>query len=200
MPEKAHVTSVEAIDDFRSSVIVYVSKARPALEEVTSEVLRMRLWLENDQRAVLEGLVRRRRKELEQAQAALASARMAVIKHETTAEQMAVGRAKRNLEEAEHKLKRLKYWDREFATVVEPLAKQLEKLHTVLSSDLGKAAAQLQRVVTRLSDYAGIAPANSAGAPVSGGVEPGDSGAATASPAAGTGEGTPGGGPGPEVL
>lgn len=162
MPDKAHVTSVEAIDDFRTQLILYVSKARPALEEVTSDVLRMRLWLENDQRTVLEGRVRRRRKELEQAQATLASARMAVIRHETSAEQLAVVRAKRQLEEAELTLKRLKYWDREFVTVVEPLAKQLEKLHTVLSNDLGKAAAQLARVVSMLSAYADIVPAPAA--------------------------------------
>ena len=163
MPEKAHVTSVEAIDEFRANLIVYVSKARPALEEVTSEVLRMRLWLENDQRAALEGLVRRQRKELEQAQATLASARMAVIKHEISGEQLAVTRAKRTVEEAEHKLKRLKYWDREFATVVEPLAKQLEKLHTVLSSDLGKASAYLSRVVAQLGAYADVLRASPTG-------------------------------------
>lgn len=158
MPDKANVSSVEAIEDFRSNLIVYVSKARPALEEVTSEVLRMRLWLENDQRAVLERLVRQRHKELEQAQGALTSARMAIIKRDTSAEQVAVLRAKRQLEEAERKLKRLKYWDREFSTQVEPLAKQLEKLHTVLSNDLGKAAAQLGRVVDALNVYAGVAP------------------------------------------
>jgi hypothetical protein len=162
MPEKANVTSVEAIDDFRTQLILYVSKARPALEEVTSEVLRMRLWLENDQRAVLEALVRRRRKEFDQAQATLSSARMAVIKHDTTAEQMMAVRARRALEEAETKLKRLKYWDREFATVVEPLAKQLEKLHTVLSNDMNRATAHLARVVQMLSAYADVLPESAA--------------------------------------
>jgi hypothetical protein len=158
MPEKAHVTSVEAIEQFRTQLILYVNKARPALEEVTSEVLRMRLWLENDQRSALEGLVRRRRKELEQAQAALSSARKAVIRHETASQQMAVTRARRLLDEAEFKLKRVKYWDREFATVVEPLAKQLEKLHTVLSNDMNLATAHLARVVSMLGAYADVAP------------------------------------------
>ena len=183
MPEKAHVTSVEAIDNFRAQLIVYVSKARPALEEVTSEVLRMRLWLENEQRATLEALVRRRRKEFDQAQAALSSARMAVIKHDNSAEQMAVTRARRRHEEAEHKLKRLKYWDREFATVVEPLAKQLEKLHTVLSNDMGKAAAHLARVVSMLDAYADVAPgpadAAGAGPALSAPVESGPGAAST---------------------
>ncbi len=76
MPQKAHVTSVEALEAFRSSLIVYVSKARPTLEEVTADVLRTRLWLETEQRTHWEGQVRRRAKELEQAQAALFSARI----------------------------------------------------------------------------------------------------------------------------
>ncbi len=156
MPEKANVTSLEAIEDFRAQLLVYVNKARPALEEVSSDVLRLRLWLENDQRMALEAMVRRRRKELDQAQAALTSARMAIIKHETSAEQLAVTRARRKLEEAETKLKRVKYWDREFSTVVEPMAKQLEKLHTVLANDMGKAAAHLARVIHTLSRYADI--------------------------------------------
>jgi len=66
--------------------------------------------------------------------------------------------ARRALEESEAKLKRVKYWDREFSTVVEPMAKQLEKLHTVLANDMGKAAAHLARVVHTLTQYADIHP------------------------------------------
>jgi hypothetical protein len=158
MPDKANVTSVEAIEDFRAKLVIYISKARPALEEVSSDVLRLRLWLENDQRMALEGLARRRRKEFDNAQAALTSARMAIIKHETSAEQLAVTRARRSLEESETKLKRVKYWDREFSTVVEPMAKQLEKLHTVLANDMGKAVAHLAKIIHTLSQYADIHP------------------------------------------
>jgi len=165
MPEKAHVTSVEAIEDFRTQLILYISKARPALEEVSSDVLRMRLWLENEQRTNLEALVRRRYKELEQAQATLSNARIAVFKHDATAEQLAVTRAKRAHEEAEHKLKRLKYWDREFATLVEPLAKQLEKLHTVLANDMTRATIQLARLIETLSTYADMRPNADASSP-----------------------------------
>ena len=66
MPEQAHVSSVEALEAFRTSLILYLNKARPTLEEVSSDVLRMKLWLENDQRVHWENQVRRRIKELEQ--------------------------------------------------------------------------------------------------------------------------------------
>src|SRR5438046_9744601 len=74
MPQRAQVTSVEALEAFRASLIVYLSKARPTLEEVSADVLRTRLWLENEQRTHWENQVRRRHKELEQAQKALFSA------------------------------------------------------------------------------------------------------------------------------
>ena len=86
MPERAHVTSLEALESFRANLILYVSKARPALEEVSAEVLRTKLWLENDQRVHWEGQFRRRAKALEQAQQALSSARMSSLHNAGTAD------------------------------------------------------------------------------------------------------------------
>ncbi len=42
MPERAHVTSVDALESFRANLIIYLSKARPTLEEVSADVQRMR--------------------------------------------------------------------------------------------------------------------------------------------------------------
>ena len=158
MPQKAHITSVEALEAFRSSLIVYVSKARPTLEEVSADVLRTRLWLQNEQRTHWEAQVRRRAKELEQAQAALFSARLSNLREESAAEQMAFHRAKRSLEEAETKLRTLKQWNREFDNRVDPLSKQTEKLHTVLANDMVKAIAYLTEAIKTLTDYSEIGP------------------------------------------
>ena len=158
MPEQAHVSSVEALEAFRTSLILYLNKARPTLEEVSSDVLRMKLWLENDQRVHWENQVRRRIKELEQAQQALSSAQMSNLRDATAAEQMAVHKARRAREEAETKLKTLKKWDREFESRVEPLAKQLQKLHTLLSHDMLQANAYLLQAITTLAAYAETAP------------------------------------------
>ena len=158
MPQKAHVTSVEALEAFRSSLIVYVSKARPTLEEVSADVLRTRLWLQNEQRTHWESQARRRVKELEQAQAALFSARLSNLREESAAEQMAFHRAKRSLEEAEGKLRTLKQWNREFDSRVEPLTKQTEKLHTVLTNDMAKAIAYLTEAIKTLGEYTEIGP------------------------------------------
>jgi hypothetical protein len=158
MPQRAQVTSVEALEAFRSTLIVYLSKARPTLEEVSADVLRTRLWLENEQRTRWENEARRRHKELEQAQSALFSARLSNLRKETAAEVMAVHRARRSLDEAQSKLLVLKRWLREFDAQAQPLLKQMEKLHTVLANDMVKAVAYLGQAVNTLDAYAGMTP------------------------------------------
>jgi len=156
MPEKAHVSSIEALEAFRTTLILYLSKARPTLDEISAEVMRTRTWLENDQRTHWEHEVQRRRRALQEAQQALFSARLSTFRDESSAEQMAVHRTKRACDAAEEKLKIVKKWDRDFDGRVEPLVKQTEKLHTVLANDMIQALAYLAQAIRTLSDYAGI--------------------------------------------
>jgi hypothetical protein len=67
MAERAQVTSVEAIESFRASLILFISKVRPTLEEVSDEVQRLQFWLQNDQRRHWEGELRKRGLKLEEA-------------------------------------------------------------------------------------------------------------------------------------
>ena len=101
MPERAHVTSVEALESFRSNLIVYLSKARPALEEVSADVQRMRGWLEGEQRTYWESEVRRRSQAWQEARQTLFSAKLSGLREASAAEQMTVQRTKRALDEAE---------------------------------------------------------------------------------------------------
>src|ERR1051325_4184757 len=156
MPDQAKVTSLDALEAFRSSLIIYLSKARPTLEEVSADAMRTRLWLENEQRTYWESQFRSRAKDLEQAQAALFSARVSHLGKETAAEQMAVHRAKRAMDQAEVKLRVLKKWNREFDSRVQPLVKQTEKLHTVLTNDMAKGVAYLTQAIKTLAAYAEI--------------------------------------------
>ena len=172
MSTRAIVTSVEAVEAFRSMLLVYLSKARPTLEEVSAEVMRTRLWLENDQRVHWESELRRRTKALEEAQQALFSSRLGCLSKETAAEQMAVHRARRLVDQAEDKLRVLKKWNREFDGRVQPLVKQMEKLHTVLSNDMIKAAAYLAETVKTLSAYADTTPPPSVTSEASGAQTP----------------------------
>src|SRR5262249_14960182 len=113
-------------------------------------------WLENDQRLHWENEVKRRTKGLEQAQQSLFSAKLGLLRQETSAEQLAVHRAKRALEEADTKLRIVKKWDREFDGQVQPLLKQMEKLHSVLANDMAKAVAYLTEVIKSLAAYSEV--------------------------------------------
>jgi hypothetical protein len=165
MADRANVSSVDALEEFRSALIVYVSKARPTLEEVSSEIQRVRSWLQNDQRVYWEGQMRKRLQVLDTAKAALSSARMALLKKDTTLEQMAVHKATRAVQEAEAKLKVLKQWNREFDGQVDPLSRQLDKLHTILSHDMMQAVAYLARAITTLQAYMEASPSQLEPAP-----------------------------------
>jgi hypothetical protein len=157
MAERAQVTSIEAIESFRSNLIVFLSKARPAVEEVSNEVMRARLWVQGEQRKHWENQLRLRMRKLERAQAELSSARMSIIQTPNTAQLLEVQRAQRAVREAEAKLALLRKWDRELENRSEPLLKQVEQLHGFLSSDMAKAIAALAQTVKALEAYADVA-------------------------------------------
>ena len=158
MATNANVSSVESIDLFRAALLVYLSKARPVLEDACDEVSRTRQWLQQVQRIHWENEVRKRTRLLENAQQALFSANVANLREPGMAEKNAVMRAKRSLTEAEDKLGNVKRWTRDFDQHVSPLVKQLEQLRTTLVNDMPKAAAHLSQVVKTLDAYANVAP------------------------------------------
>jgi hypothetical protein len=164
MATNANVTSTEAIAAFRSALLVYVSKAKPVLEDACDEVARMRMWLQSSQRVHWENEVRKRTRILENAQQALFSQSIGSLRDPGMAEKMAVTKAKRALVEADEKLQAVKRWNREFDHLAAPMVKHFESLRTALANDMPKAAAQLSNIVRTLDAYANVSPGGVAGA------------------------------------
>ena len=154
MATQAQITSVEAIELFRAALIVFTSQARPALEEVSGEMTRTRLWLQNDQRRFWENERRVRSKKLEQAQQELFTARLSQFQESTSLLMMSVHRAQNAVRLAEEKLVRLKQWDRELENRSAPLLKEVEQLHGFLTAEMPRAIAYLGQVVKTLDAYA----------------------------------------------
>jgi hypothetical protein len=168
MALRANITSVEAIESFRANLIVYLSKAKPCLEEANAEIVRTRVWLETTQRIHWEGVVKKRARELEEAKAALFSSKLSQLREVSSAEQLAVTKAKRNLDEAEAKLRIIRRWEREFENLIEPMSRKLEKMQAVLMDDLAKGTVSLAQTVETLDAYARVtsgvgAPSGSSG-------------------------------------
>ncbi|WP_193214235.1 hypothetical protein [Luteolibacter marinus] len=160
MDGQARVGSVDAIEAFRGTLIRYAGRVRRALDDVTGEVKRTRGWLETEQRQKWEGEYRRRARRLEQAEQELFSARMSAMKNDKSAQQMAVHRARRAMEEAEEKLRVIKRWRQAYDASVEALAKQLEPLHETVSRRMPRGVVSLDNTVRHLQEYAqtGVAP------------------------------------------
>jgi hypothetical protein len=158
VPERAKVSSIEALESFRTSLIIYLEKATGALDEISDDVLRTRLWLQNDRRAHWEREVRRRSRELEEKQQELFSARLSGLMEATQVQQMAVAKARRALGEAEAGLNLVKQWNRQYDSRVRPLARDVDKLRDVLVGHMGKAVAYLTQAIKTLDAYADLAP------------------------------------------
>jgi hypothetical protein len=163
MADRAHVTSIEAVEDFRASLVVFVEKARPALDDVVGEVIRTRVWLENDRRGYWENQLRRRAMVLDEAEQSLFGVRLSPLREAKEEHRRAVFRARQAVAEAEAKVRAVKRWSREYASEVEPLVKQLEDLRGFMLLEMPNALAELARIIEALAAYAGIGPVGSAG-------------------------------------
>ncbi|MBI3853854.1 MAG: hypothetical protein HY298_26815 [Verrucomicrobia bacterium] len=158
MPEKAKVTSIEALESFRSSLIVYLANAMRVLDEISGDVQRTRLWIEDDRLGHWQHETQRRTRKLQEKQHELFSARMSSLREATQAENMAVLKAKRALNEAQAKLDLVKKWNRHYDNRVQPLAKDVDKLRDVLAVHMGKAVVYLTQAIRTLGDYADLSP------------------------------------------
>lgn len=158
MPQQAKVTSVEAIQAFRSQLVVYISQMRPVLDEISSEVLRTRSWLEDDRRRYWQQEMRVKSRKLEDAKQELFTASLSKMSEGTSFQQMAVQRAQRDMRMVEEKMAVIKRWDRDLDNKTSPLVKQMEQLHGFLAVEMEKAVAYLDQAITALDAYRSVAP------------------------------------------
>jgi hypothetical protein len=153
MSDRAEVSSVDAIAEFRTALLVYISKVRPLLDDSADEIFRTREWLRVTQRIHWENQVRLRTRELADAQQALFSAELAKLRPATNAEIMAVQKARRALAAAEDKLRTLKRVAMNFEKEAVPRLKQVENLRSIVATDLQDAVHFLERIVGTLDRY-----------------------------------------------
>ena len=158
MSAQAQVGSIESLESFRSDLINFISQMQPAIDEVSGEVVRVRVWLQGEQRTFWETQLRRRQRKLEEVQAELFNARISLMNDSCILPQMAVQQAKRAVEEAEQKLTALKKWERELEKIATPLLKQVEQLRGFLAADMTQGVASLTESIKSLEAYTQVLP------------------------------------------
>jgi Tfp pilus assembly PilM family ATPase len=158
MAGQAQITSVEAIESFRADLVVYLAQMRPVLDEITSEVLHTRSWLQDDRRRFWQQELRVRGRRLEDARQELFNVSMSRMNEAKSSQQMAAQRAQRDLRAVEDKLAIIKKWDRELDDRSAPLVKQMEQLHGFLTVEMARAVAYLDQALKALEAYQRVAP------------------------------------------
>jgi len=153
MAEQAQITSFDALESFRTNLILFLHKAHARVDEVGDEIRRTRGWLQSDRRVHWEGEIRRRRRALDLAEQELLNARMSSLRENLTREMVAARQAKQALAEAEEKLQNVKLWIRNYESLIAPLQKKLESLRGVLDHDLPKAVSYLVQTQQNLAEY-----------------------------------------------
>jgi hypothetical protein len=158
MADQAKVTSLDALDSFRAAAIIFMTKARTAVDQGSDEVRRARQWLEHDRRPYWENEVKRRTRNMERAEQELLSARYSEFNDTQTMQRSAVRKAKEAVAEAEDKLRRIKGWSRNFDTSFDPLVRKLDVLRQYLENDIPKAITYIVQVQRTLEAYAEVSP------------------------------------------
>lgn len=153
MADQARISNLDALESFRSALIVFISKTRQSLDMAQDAVKKTRGWLQTEQPAFWSAQIRSRQKKLDQANAELMSARMSEFVEAPAAQQMAVRKAKAALEEAQAKLERTKTWARDYDRAVDPMSRKLDGLRDFIENDLTLATAHLVEIQKILDAY-----------------------------------------------
>ena len=153
MVEQAKITSIDVLERFRASLIVFLTKARRAVDQVGDDCKRTGFWVQSDQRTFWETQLRKRMKVYDRVQQELLTAKLSSFRDNLMAEQAAVRKAKREVEEAELKLRNVKHWTREFDRTAEPMLRRLEMIRQFLDHELPQAVAYLAQAQKTLDGY-----------------------------------------------
>lgn len=151
---EAHVTHLEALERFRSSLVLFVERASLIVDEVSDEVKRTRIWLQTEQKLKIGQEMKRRERDLERLEQELFSARLSDNAQKKTGVQMQVNHRRRELRELESSLRALAGWLRNFDSTVEVKARKVEKLRHHLDIETVRAISFLAEAIRNLDAYA----------------------------------------------
>lgn len=161
MSGAAKVHSVEAIRDLKIAYCKLSEEVQRALDQRNIQIRKFVDWLNTDQRNYWLAELKVRKKELDEATAALSRKKLSAGARDgaqASAERVAVRKAKERIEQAERKLKAIQHW----SSVVEQAVRNYEGPSRQLSSYLQTAAPKgvqmLDGALAALDAYTQSAP------------------------------------------
>ncbi|MEO6848480.1 MAG: hypothetical protein ABI443_12255 [Chthoniobacterales bacterium] len=164
MATQANITSLDALEHFRSSLIIFIKKAHNAIDGVSEDIRRTRTWVQSDQRVHWENEVKKRRRAYDQAQQDMLAAKLSSMRDDLTLPMSIVRKTKAAIEEAEDKLRKVKHWGRNYEAAIDPGSKRLESLRQILDGDMKDAVTLLVQIQKTLGGYADLGVFTESGA------------------------------------
>lgn len=157
MDPKAHVTSIDAVHQFRAELRRYEEKVRDTLDQMLKEAQRAVDWVESDRGRYWPSEMRKAENRLASARSDLERAKLAKRSNESKDcydEQLFVDRAKSRLRLSEDKIRVVRHWRHLLRQNADELEGKLARLTQYLEVDLPKALASLDRMTRALDKYA----------------------------------------------
>jgi len=153
LADQAHVSDIERLERFRSSLRVFLEKAGLILNEVGDEVKRTRIWLQSEQKLRLTGEMGRKRKELETMEQELFSARLSNLREGKTGFQKRINQKRREIRELEGKMRAVSAWLRNFDSKVETELRKVDRLRLLFDTEMVGALQYLAEASQNLRSY-----------------------------------------------
>ena len=165
MSDQVRISSIDALEAFRADLVQYIAKARVALEDMEGDVRRTQTWLDTDRVQYWGGQIKMWTKKLEQAEQELYSANLTSPHSANAFQKMAVTKARRNLEQAEEKMRVVKKWRQTFENRATPLLRQLDPMFFIVGQQLPKGVFALGESIKALQAYSEKMPTTKSPAP-----------------------------------
>jgi hypothetical protein len=158
----ARVESIDALKFFRIALLKFAEVVVGALNHAESEVDRTLIWLEGEQKAHWQGQIRKRTELVNKARQAVNDKKLYKTfdgrPQSAVEEEQALAVAIRRLEEANIKYENVVRHTRRLHKESLLFKGQLQRLGTLLQTDLPMAVARLDEMVKTLEAYVSLAP------------------------------------------
>jgi transposase len=164
MPDTARVTSIDAVKEFRETLVIFCENVRAGLCANEMESRHVLDWLMSQQPGYWTRQLRERQKELAQAQADMHRMKMMRaqgMKVDDIEQKKALERAKARVEEAEEKLELVRRWSRLLQQAMNEYLMRARRLADLVEGNPPPNVVFIDRVIASLEAYLKVAPPTS---------------------------------------
>jgi hypothetical protein len=171
MAETARVTSLDAVKEFRETLVIFCENVRAGLCANDMESRHILDWLLSQQPAYWSRQLRDRQEEMAQAQADLHQIKMRRAQGarvDDIEQKKALERAKERIEEAEEKLVKVRRWGRAVQQSIDEYQTRARRLESLVEGNPPRSVVVLDRMIASIESYLQVAPPTSAHEPVRG--------------------------------